>query len=65
MQAIQEASLEVLYEDENGQAYIPEEKMYKLASKKSKLAISTLRWANENRQICKLDKENVRLYRSL
>jgi len=49
MQAIQEASLEVLYEDENGQAYIPEEKMYKLASKKSKLAISTLRWANENR----------------
>jgi hypothetical protein len=49
LQAIQEASLEVLYEDENGQAYIPEEKMYKLASKKSKLAISTLKWANENR----------------
>jgi len=49
LQALQEASLELVYEDEDGQAWIPKDEMYELASKKSKLVISTLKWANENR----------------
>ena len=65
MQALQEASLKLVYEDEDGQAWIPKDEMYEMASKKTGLTIETLKWVNDNRQIYKLVKENVRLYRSL
>ena len=65
MQALQEASLKLVYEDEDGQAWIPKDEMYEMASKKTGLTIETLKWVNDNRQIYKLVKENIRLYRSL
>ncbi len=46
--ALKRASLEVTYEDEKGQAWIPEDKMYERASKLSKLSIEMLKWAQED-----------------
>jgi len=47
--ALKQASLDVLYEDEKGQAWIPEDKMYERASEISKLSISMLKWAEQRR----------------
>tara|TARA_R100000008_G_scaffold18758_1_gene9592 strand:+ start:258 stop:455 length:198 start_codon:yes stop_codon:yes gene_type:complete len=51
MQALQEASLKLVYEDEDGQAWIPKDEMYEMASKKTGLTIETLKWVNDNREI--------------
>ncbi len=50
MQALQEASLKLVYEDEDGQAWIPKDEMYEMASKKTGLTIETLKWVNDNRE---------------
>ena len=55
-EAIQEAMMEVMYEDEHGQTHIPEEKLYEVASKNSKLPIHILKWAeDEIKKINQLD----------
>jgi len=46
--ALKRAGLEVLYEDENGQAWIPKDKMYERASELSKLSITMLKWAEQD-----------------
>ena len=55
LKALQEASLQLVYEDEDGQAWIPKDEMYELASEKTGLTIDTLKWVNDNREIFKLD----------
>jgi hypothetical protein len=49
--ALQEAAIKVMYEDEFGQCYIPEDEMFKLAADKTGLDIDVLRWAHENRTL--------------
>lgn len=49
--ALQEAAIKVMYEDEFGQCYIPEDEMFKLAADKTGLDIDVLRWVHENRTL--------------
>jgi len=55
LKVLQEVSLQLIYEDEDGQTWIPKDEMYELASEKTGLTIDTLKWVNDNREIFKLD----------
>jgi hypothetical protein len=48
LDALKKASMEVLYEDDKGQAWIPEDKMDERASELSKLSITMLKWAEQD-----------------
>ena len=51
LKVLQEVSLQLVYEDEDGQAWIPKDEMYELASKRTGLTIDILKWINDNREI--------------
>ena len=51
LKVLQEVSLQLVYEDEDGQAWIPKDEMYELASERTGLTIDTLKWINDNREI--------------
>ena len=51
LKVLQEVSLQLIYEDEDGQTWIPKDEMYELASERTGLTIDTLKWINDNREI--------------